>query len=1036
MSVIEKIRQERKLDADYLEKRPQVLKLLVKELYANVAHFIIELLQNAEDVGATEVAFNLCPDELIFEHDGRPFEEADIWGITAIAESAKEEDENAIGRFGIGFKSVFSYTETPHIWSPTYSFKISKMVLPSELSKDSELGNRTRFKFPFNSRKKPRQAFSEIQNELEKISDSTLLFLPCVKKIQWQIANGRKGCLVRNLHSEQHIEICRQINGDPKKGSHFLRFTELADGFKNQHITVAFELAELSGNTRSNMRSLSAQQFSISPTEDGCIAVYFEIQKSNLRFHLHAPFDPTLARDRIKDTPLNEQLLQQLAKLVVRSLSTIRELGLLNRDFLAVLPNSQDNILAQCEPIREAVIDAMKKQPLTPKHVGGHAPASRLLQAEASLKNLLNHVDLRFLIGEHDDTRDWAIAAEKRGSDVDKFLQDLDIEQWNSRQFVQTLRQNLSRKSGLNQLFVDWMRRKPDEWHYHLYDFLQRQAKDELYWFEDICVVRCSDGEYRAGRECYFPTPEIHDDPIHPRVARNTFVNSKGKDKGKKSASREFLEGIGVREVGELEQIEAILEQQYTDPSHIPCWENYELDLRRFIELVEKNKDRNELFRDYFIFQRIDQLWSKPEGVYLDAPYQSTDLEAYYSFFGSESKRMALSNGYKNLDLRDRFIEFARACGVVDRLEIEKISCNNNPDKESLFNAPGRRWVERTGINCDFFIPGLKELFENPTLRLSRLIWNTLCDSSDRRDNIWQACFRWNGSDELRHAKSQLVHQLSAGKWIPQKSNTSSQANDPLTFVRPALALAELLPLPEEGFPFNPSWSWLEEIHFSKETGQHLGISELAGKLGLSGKDQLERAVKLVKQIDRLPLRVRQEIQQLLAEQENSVDLPQHRPIDQEQRSRQVKKRARQAPKYTREKRSRMILLGHSKVKEETRHYLRHRYTNSDKITICQICEKPLPFRRSDGHYFFVAVPFLPSLERNHYQNYLALCPLHAAMFLYANDSEKDLKDKLLALGDDDSRLEIVLAGEPITIYFVDSHILDLKDIIDVEDGK
>lgn len=1035
MNVIEIIRQERKLDADYLEKRPQVLKLLGKELYANVAHFIIELLQNAEDVGATEVAFNLCPNELIFEHNGRPFEEADIWSITAIAESAKEEDENAIGRFGIGFKSVFSYTETPHIWSSTYSFKISKMVLPWELSKDLTLGNRTRFKFPFNSRKKPRrQAFSEIQNELEKISDNTLLFLPCVKKIQWQIANGRKGCLIRNLHSEQHIEICRHINGDPKKSSHFLRFTELADGFKNQHIAIAFELAQLSGNTLSNMHSSIAQQFRITPAEGGCIAVYFEIQKSNLRFHLHAPFDPTLARDRIKDTFLNEQLLQQLAKLVTRSLCTIRELGLLDRDFLAVLPNSQEDILAQCEPIRKDVIDAMKEQPLTPKHVGGHAPASQLLQGEAGLKNLLNSDDFHFLIGEDGGTRDWAIAAE-RGSGADKFLQDLDIEQWNSGQFGQILRQHLNKRWGLDESFIDWMRRKPDEWHYRLYDFLQRQSKDELYWFEDVCIVRCSDGEYRVGGECYFPTSEVRDDPVHPRVSENTFINSGNRNKREKSAAREFLEGIGVREVGELEQIEAILEQQYADPSHIPCWKNYESDLKRFIKLAEENKNRNEIFRDYFIFQCIDQSWSRPEGVYLDAPYQSTGLEAYYSPLGAKSKRAALSSSYENLDMRDRFIEFARACGVADRLKIEEIDCDNNLNKEYLFNAPGVHFTQ-TGINRDFFIPDLEELLESPTLRLARLIWNTLCDQSDRR-NIWQACFRWNGSNELRRAKSQLVHQLSAGKWIPQKSSALSQVDAPFTFVRPALALEELLPLPEEGFPFNPGWSWLEEIHFGKETeGQHIGISEVVERLGLSGKDQLERAVKLVKQIDRLPLRVQQEIQQLLAEQENPVALPQHKSRDQEQRSQQIRKKARQAPKYTREKRSRMILLDHSKVKEETRHYLRHQYTNSDQVTICQICEKSLPFKLSDGHYFFVAVPFLPNLERNHYQNYLALCPLHAAMFLYANDSEKDLQDKFLALDDDDSRLEIILADESTTIYFVNSHICDLKDIIDVEDGK
>ena len=31
--------------------------------------------------------------------------------------------EDKIGRFGVGFKAVFAYSETPHIWSPTFSFQ-------------------------------------------------------------------------------------------------------------------------------------------------------------------------------------------------------------------------------------------------------------------------------------------------------------------------------------------------------------------------------------------------------------------------------------------------------------------------------------------------------------------------------------------------------------------------------------------------------------------------------------------------------------------------------------------------------------------------------------------------------------------------------------------------------------------------------------------------------------------------------------------------------------------------------------------------
>lgn len=1028
MSIIKTIRQKREPLAIVLEEELDIPELFGEHLYANVAHFIFELLQNAEDARASKVTFDLSSNELIFKHNGRPFEEADIWSITSIGKSSKAEDENKIGRFGIGFKSVFSYTETPYIWSPTYSFKISKLVLPWELPMDLTLGDCTRFKIPFNSRKKRRhQAFLEIRNELERLSDNTLLFLSHITKIQWRITDGKGGCLIRSMHSDQHMEICRETDGGSKKSSHFLRFTEPANGFESQYIAVAFELGPLSSNIPSNMRSSLAEQFRIVSTKRGCIAVYFEAQESNLRFHLHAPFDPKLDRAGIKDTPLNERLFQQLAGLTARSLHTILDLELLDRSFLAVLPNSRDNISARCEPIREAIVDAMKEQPLTPKHIGGHAPASQLLQAETGLKNLLDHDDLCFLLNEHEDTFDWAITAD---NNTDLFLQDLEIEKWDSRKFVRILNRNLSKTWGLDELFIDWLHKKSNEWHYQLYNFLQRHSKDELYWLEDICIVRCSDGKYRSGGECYFPTSEIQDDPIHPRVVKGTFTSNKNKDKRGKSIAREFLESIGVREIGKLQQIEAILKQRYTDSSHASCWKNYDSDLRLFIELVEENEGSNEIFQNYFIFQCADQSWSRPGGVYLDVPYQRTDLESYYSRLGSKSKRVGLSNNYQNFDMREQFIKFARVCGVADRLEIKEISCENNPKKEYLYSADGVHFTS-TGINSDFFIPDLEDLLESPTLQLSRLIWNTLCNQLDDR-NVWEARYRKNASSkDLRRAESQLVHQLSMSKWVPQKASASSQIDESLAFVRPALASAELLPLLEEGFPFNPSWPWLEKIDFGTETERHLGISKMAKEYGFSSEDQLERAMKLARQIDRSPLRIQQEIEQLLAEQENPIDLPQHNSIDQERRSKQVREKARQVPEHTREKRLRTILLDHSEVKEESKHYLRHRYTNLDHVTICQICEKSLPFKRPDGHYFFVAVPFLPNLGKDHYQNYLALCPNHAAMFMYANDSEKELKDKLLTLSDDDRRLEIVLAGESTTIYFNDLHLCDLKAIID-----
>ena len=49
-------------------------------------------------------AFELRCDCLSFEHNGRPFSEADILGITDVGEGTKFDDVDTIGRFGVGFR--------------------------------------------------------------------------------------------------------------------------------------------------------------------------------------------------------------------------------------------------------------------------------------------------------------------------------------------------------------------------------------------------------------------------------------------------------------------------------------------------------------------------------------------------------------------------------------------------------------------------------------------------------------------------------------------------------------------------------------------------------------------------------------------------------------------------------------------------------------------------------------------------------------------------------------------------------------------
>lgn len=92
-----------------------------------------------------------------------------------------------------------------------------------------------------------------------------------------------------------------------------------------------------------------------------------------------------------------------------------------------------------------------------------------------------------------------------------------------------------------------------------------------------------------------------------------------------------------------------------------------------------------------------------------------------------------------------------------------------------------------------------------------------------------------------------------------------------------------------------------------------------------------------------------------------------------------------------------------------------------------------LPFKLSDGNYYFEAVEFLPGLKKRHYQNYLTLCPNHAAMFKYANGTTEEMKE--FFLGMEANELDVVLAEGNATVYFTRTHIIDLNALIKMDDS-
>src|SRR5580704_2917932 len=78
---------------------------------------LLELLQNADDAGATEFFAQYVNDGLIVANNGRVFTIADVEALCRSGASNKQRGGATIGYRGIGFKSVVNLAERVYVLS-------------------------------------------------------------------------------------------------------------------------------------------------------------------------------------------------------------------------------------------------------------------------------------------------------------------------------------------------------------------------------------------------------------------------------------------------------------------------------------------------------------------------------------------------------------------------------------------------------------------------------------------------------------------------------------------------------------------------------------------------------------------------------------------------------------------------------------------------------------------------------------------------------------------------------------------------------
>jgi len=308
----------------------------IVEKYSDQAHFIYELIQNADDAEATSARFTLEPGRLIFAHNGNrhfsisnpetediDFNEGrlgDINAITGISFSNKTSQENKIGKFGVGFKAVFQHTASPLIYDTNFRFRIDKYIVPSELDEDfpGRKPEETLFVLPFNHEDRTaEQSYADIEKKLKDLK-YPLLFLTNLTDITFEI--GDLIGLYGKSTLEKHIldngtvaeKLCLMRNdGNEIISEYIWLFSRYFYGLK---YSVGFFIDE---------------EGSLIPVNEPAFCYFPTKETTGLKFIVHAPFLLTDSREGIRTgIAHNNQLISLLAKLAGAALLHLRDFGL------------------------------------------------------------------------------------------------------------------------------------------------------------------------------------------------------------------------------------------------------------------------------------------------------------------------------------------------------------------------------------------------------------------------------------------------------------------------------------------------------------------------------------------------------------------------------------------------------------------------------------------------------------------------------------------------------------------------------------
>ena len=480
--------------------------------FSKIDHFVIELIQNAEDCNSKSFELVIEKDRIIAINDGEPFSESNVRSLCSFGEGTKKDKPNYIGFFGAGFKSVFKITDNPKIFSGDYSFQFDSntFFIPTTISEKNPYPSKgTTVVLPF-KQDLSNDKITDIEKQIFNLKPEIILFLRNLEKIHIVNKVNSQETIFHKKYTDKIIELYNKqahcgnwvvYEGKFSIPSSALNSLEKDEKEKRQKakirsVTLAFKLDKdytFDANIGAN------KLFAFLPSK----------YETNLNFLINSDFITTAGREHLyEDSEWNKWLFECAGTVLIDAIKDFKKNNTLKYIFYEILPKRYEIKEKQLVLRLYAILEKYcyeEKIALTIDEEWANITDVVFLDYDLKgILDILSNKEFNKLTGKH------FIHPNIKGKE---FLDGFGLDSLSFDKFLEYFKDK------------NWFQNKGEEWFLNLYTFLFNKYREGIHEkIKDLQIIKLEDGDVKSinqiktdytSKSIYYPLEKLEvDDEI------------------------------------------------------------------------------------------------------------------------------------------------------------------------------------------------------------------------------------------------------------------------------------------------------------------------------------------------------------------------------------------------------------------------------------------------------------------------------------------------------------------------------------------